>query len=141
MNNKTLAIVLVAVAAFALLRVISQWRGMSRGRRRGIDWDEHFIQQLRKAGVDTFAQHPVDFFFTLPGRQACEQLGLQLRQEGFQIEMREAPEAGGFSLSARRNMRLVVAEMQILTARFNELAQRHGGQYDNWAVAKEQGVP
>ena len=141
MNNKTLAIVLVAVAAFAMLRVISQWRGMSRGRRRGIDWDEHFIQQLRKAGVDTFAQHPVEFFFTLPSRQACDQLAVQLRQEGFHTGIRESTEAGGFILNARRNMRLVVAEMQALTTRFNELAQRSGGKYDNWAVAKEQGVP
>jgi hypothetical protein len=30
---------------------------------------------------------------------------------------------------------LLVPEMQALTARFNELAAKHGGKYDSWAVA------
>jgi hypothetical protein len=34
-------------------------------------------------------------------------------------------------------MRLVVADMQAMTARFNELAAQHGGKYDNWAVASK----
>jgi hypothetical protein len=32
-------------------------------------------------------------------------------------------------------MRLVVEDMQALTARFRALAEEHGGKYDNWAVA------
>ena len=134
MDAKTLAIALVAVAAFSLLRVIGQWRGMSRNQRR-IDWDEHFIVGLRKAGVDTFAEHTVDFFFTLPTRAAAEQLAFTLRPEGFQLDIKEDPEGGTFSLHAQRNTRLVIAEMQELTARFSALAAQHGGKYDNWAVA------
>jgi hypothetical protein len=134
MEGKTLAIVLVAVAAFSLLRVIGQWRGMSRQQRR-IDWDEHFIQGLRKAGVDTFAEHTVDFFFTLPTRAAAEQLAFTLRPEGFQLDIKEDAEGGTFSLHAQRNTRLVITEMQELTARFSALATQHGGKYDNWAVA------
>ncbi len=134
MDSKTLAIALVAVAAFSLLRVIGQWRGMSRKQRR-IDWDEHFIVGLRKAGVDTFAEHTVDFFFTLPTRVAAEQLAFALRPEGFQLDIKEDPEGGTFSLHAQRNTRLVVAEMQALTARFSALAAQYGGKYDNWAVA------
>jgi hypothetical protein len=134
MEGKTLAIVLVAVAAFSLLRVIGQWRGMSRQQRR-IDWDEHFIQGLRKAGVDTFAEHTVDFFFTLPTRAAAEQLAFTLRPEGFQLDIKEDAEGGTFSLHAQRNTRLVITEMQELTARFSALAAQHGGKYDNWAVA------
>jgi hypothetical protein len=134
MDGKTLTIALVAVAAFSLLRVIGQWRGMSRQQRR-IDWDEHFIVGLRKAGVDTFAEHTVDFFFTLPTRAAAEQLAFTLRPEGFQLDIKEDAEGGTFSLHAQRNTRLVVAEMQELTARFSALAVQHGGKYDNWAVA------
>ncbi len=33
MDAKYMAIGLVAVAAFSLLRIVSQWRGMSRKRR------------------------------------------------------------------------------------------------------------
>jgi hypothetical protein len=134
MNGKAWVLVLVAVAAFSLLRVISQWRGLSR-KRRNIDWDEHFIQGLRKAGVNTFEEHTVDFFFTLPTRTAAEQLALLLRPEGYQLDIREDPEASLVSLHGQRNMRLVVADMQAMTARFNELAAQHGGKYDHWAVA------
>jgi Regulator of ribonuclease activity B len=134
MNGKVLALVLVAVAVFSLLRVVSQWRGLSR-QRRVIDWDEHFIQGLRKAGVNAFVEHPVDFFFTMPTRVAAEQLAFALRPEGFQLDIRQNEESGEFSLHAQRDMRLVVAEMQALTARFTALAAQYGGKYDNWAVA------
>ncbi len=134
MDSRTIALLLVAVAAFSLLRIISQWRGMSR-RRRGIDWDEHFIQQLRKAGVSAFEDHAVEFFFTVPGRTACEQLAAVLRADGYSIDIRQNPGSGDFSLDAQRSMRLAVPEMQALRVRFAELAARYGATYDNWAVA------
>ena len=134
MNNTIWTLLLVGVAAFSLLRIISQWRGLSRKKRR-IDWDEHFIQGLRKAGVNTFEELAVDFFFTLPTRSAAEQLAFALRPEGFQLDIREDSEGGTYSLHAQRNTRLVVEDMQALTARFTELATQHGGKYDNWAVA------
>jgi hypothetical protein len=134
MNGKTMALFLVAVAAFSLLRVISQWRRMSHKNRK-IDWDEHFIQGLRKAGINTFEEHTVDFFFTLPTRAAAEQLAFALRPEGYQLDIKEDLEGGTYSLHAQRNTRLIVADMQALTARFTELALKHGGKYDNWAVA------
>lgn len=134
MDNKTIALILVAVAVVSLLRIISQLRGLSR-KSRHIDWDEHFIQGLRKTGVNTFEEHTVDFFFTLPSRDAAEQLASVLRKEGYRVDVREDGESGQFSLHGSRNMRLIVSEMQSLTARFNELAAQHGGKYDNWAVA------
>jgi hypothetical protein len=134
MDGKTVALLLVAVAVFSVLRIVSQWRKLSR-KRRMVDWDEHFIQGLRKAGVNTFEEHAVDFFFTLPTRAAAEQLAFVLRPEGFQLDIREDAEGGTFSLHAQRTLRLVVTEMQALTARFSALAVQHGGKYDNWAVA------
>jgi hypothetical protein len=134
MSGKVWVLVLLAVAAFALLRVISQWRGLSR-RRRVIDWDEHFIQGLRKAGVNPFEEHAVDFFFTMPTRAAAEQLAFALRPEGYQLDIRQAEQSSEYSLHAQRNMRLLIPEMQALTARFTALAAQFGGKYDNWAVA------
>jgi hypothetical protein len=135
MDSKTVALILVAVAAFSLLRIVSQWRGVSR-KSRVIDWDEQFIQQLRKAGVNTFEDQVVDFFFTLPSRAACEQLAFQLRPDGYTVDIRAAVETDMFSLHAQRSMRLAVPDMQALTARFTKLAEEHGGKYDNWAVAR-----
>jgi hypothetical protein len=132
-DTKYIVIGLVAVAAFSLMRVVSQWRGLGRPKRV-IDWDEHFIQTLRKAGVNTFDEHVVDFFFTMPSRAAAEKLAFTLRPEGYQLDIRDA-EGGEASLHAQRRLRLVVADMQQLTRRFQGLAAEHGGKYDNWAVA------
>jgi hypothetical protein len=135
MDGKVIALILVAVALFSVVRVVSQWRGLTRKRRK-IDWDEHFIQGLRKAGVNTFEEHTVDFFFTLPTRAAAEQLASLLRPDGYQMDIREDPESGLVSLHGQRNMHLRVEEMQALTSRFNQLAVQYGGKYDNWAVAR-----
>ena len=135
MDSKTMALIVAGVGAFALFRIISQWRGAARKRGR-LDWDEQFIQQLRKAGVNTFEDQLVDFFFTMPTRAACEQLAFQLRPDGYTLDIREATESSGFSLHAQRRMRLIVPDMQAVTARFNQLAAQHGGTYDNWAVAR-----
>jgi hypothetical protein len=133
-DNRTIIIILVGVAAFSLLRIVSQWRGFS-AKRKAIDWDEHFIHGLRKAGVNTFVDHVVDFFFTLPTRDASDRLAEALRAEGYEVDVIEARETSGqFSLHASRRMRLIVPDMQQLTARFNQLAEAHGGQYDHWAV-------
>jgi hypothetical protein len=135
MEGRTIALLLAGVAAFALFRVISQWRGVAR-KRGPVDWDEQFIQQLRKAGVNTFEEQLVDFFFTLPSRAACEQVASALQPDGYSCDIRE--EAGSFSLHATRSVRLVVTEMQARTGQFNGLAAQHGGTYDNWAVARKK---
>lgn len=136
MQGSTIAWLLVAVALFSAIRIVSQFRGLSR-KRKAVDWDEQFIQQLRKAGVNTFEEQPVDFFFTLPTRAACEQLAFVLRPDGYALDIKEDAETGILSLHAQRSMRLVIPEMQALTARFNQLAEQHGGKYDNWAVARK----
>lgn len=136
MQGTTIAWLLVGVALFSALRIVSQFRGLSR-KRKTVDWDEQFIQQLRKAGLNTFEEQQVDFFFTLPSQQAAEQVGAALRPDGFQVDIKQDAETGQFSLHAQRGMRLVIPEMQALTARFNQLAAGHGGKYDNWAVARK----
>lgn len=138
LTNKTVAVIMVAVGAFLLYRIFSQWRSFSF-RRKPIDWDAHFIQGLRKAGVDTFVEHTVDFFFTVPVRTDAEKLGEVLRGEGYAVDIREARETSGqFSVHASRRMRLIVPDMQQLTAHLNQLASQHGAQYDNWAVVTKQ---
>jgi hypothetical protein len=136
MQGTTIAWLLVAVALFSAIRIVSQFRGMSRKRKK-VDWDEQFIQSLRKAGVNTFEEQLVDFFFTLPTRAACEQLAFVLRPDGYALDIKEDAETGAFSLHAQRSMRLSIPEMQGLTARFTKLAEEHGGKYDNWAVARK----
>lgn len=133
MDSKTIAIGLVVVAVFSLLRIFSQWRRMSR-KRRAIDWDEHFIQQLRKAGVGAFEEHAVDFFFTVPANARLDPLVATLRREGYEVDTRQDAASGDYSVDAQRSMRLAVPEVQALRVHFTELAAQHGATYDNWAV-------
>lgn len=137
MDSKYIAVGLVAVAAFSLMRIVSQWRGMSRRRRGPTDWDEHFIQQLRKAGVSAFEEHNVDFFFTVPDGARREPLAAVLRKEGYEVDITQDAESKHYSVHAQRQMRLVVPEMQAIRAQFTALAAEHGASYDNWAVARK----
>lgn len=133
MSSTWWMVLLVVVAILSLARVVSQWRRYAR--RQVADWDEQFIMQLRRAGVSAFSDQQVDFFFTLPDEAGCDSLCAMLATEGFVATGRTAVEGGGYSLGLRKTMRLIVPEMQALTARFNQLAQARGGSYDSWAVA------
>jgi Regulator of ribonuclease activity B len=129
-------IALMAMGAFALFRVVSQVR---RARNAPVDdWDARFISQLRKAGVAPFDAHEVDFFFGLPDEATSTSLAATLQTDGFATDAKADAEGGGWSMHARKTMRLVVPEMQALTARFRQLAEEHGGKYDGWAVAKSK---
>jgi hypothetical protein len=129
-------VALIAVAALSLLRIASQLRRVTR-KTAGDDWDSRFIAQLRKAGIAPFDSQSVDFFFALPTAAACKAIAETVEPEGFTTDSREEPE-GGFSLHANREMRLIVPDMQAITARFRALAEQHGGSYDGWAVANKK---
>lgn len=134
MDTKWLAILLVGVAFLSLMRIISQWRRFAR--KPAGDWDEQFIAQLRKAGVNSFSDQVVDFFFTLPDAKVSRDLHRVLVAEGFELVTLAEVEGGGYSLNLQKTMRLIVPEMQALTVRLRELAEERGGTYDNWAVAR-----
>lgn len=137
MDTKWLAILLIGVAFLSLMRIISQWRQFAR--KPAGDWDEQFIAQLRKAGVNAFSDQVVDFFFTLPDAATSAELRSVLEQEGFSPVSEAEVEGGTWSLNLQKTMRLNVPEMQALTAHLRELAEQRGGTYDNWAVARPRG--
>jgi hypothetical protein len=134
---KWMMIVLVGVAALSLLRIIMQIRKATTPVDN--DWDSRFIGQLRKAGITPFEEYPVDFFFTLPTTAACDEVQALLEPEGYGCDSKPEIEGGtGFSLHAQKATRLIVPDMQALTARFRALAEEKGGSYDGWAVAKKR---
>jgi Regulator of ribonuclease activity B len=133
-NTQWVLVVLILVAAVSLFRIISQWRTFAR--RPAADWDEQFILQLRKAGVNAFEDQVIEFFFTLPTAQACEELRFVLAPDGFAVTSQTATESG-VSVQLQRTMRLIVPDMQALTARLKQLAMDRGGTYDNWALGRQ----
>ena len=127
--------------AFAIIGgVIAAWRiwqNLQKLKQRKNDsWDARLIDQLRKRGSDPFKPHDVDFFLAFPTREAAEQLGVQLRGEGFDADVHESPESGEyrFSLHAHKSMQLTVPDMQALSRRLTDEATARGGRYDGWSA-------
>ncbi len=125
-------LLLVVVALLAATRIyvgIRRARGSSHE-----DWDERLVQNLRSAGGNAFTPYEVDFFFNLPDEAACQVIRGMLEPEGFAIDMRRmtGEAASGYSLHARKAIRVSVTEMQEHSKRFRALAEQHGGHYDGW---------
>jgi hypothetical protein len=128
-------ILLVLGASVAVIRIVGALR---RQRLEKVDdWDEQQVKEFRARGGDAFAAYAVDFFFFLPDEAGCAAVRAPLEAEGFHIDQRPmgAERGGGFSLHARRSMRISVPDMQGYSRRFRTLAAQHGGQYDGWATS------
>ncbi len=125
-------LLLVLGALLALARIaIALRRARGQGQQ---DWDARLVQNLRSAGGNAFTPYEVDFFFNLPDEAACAALRATLEAEGFAIDARVATgeAASGFSLHARKQLRVSVSEMQEHSRRFRLLAEQLGGHYDGW---------
>jgi hypothetical protein len=98
------------------------------------DWDARLVQNLRAAGGNAFTPYEVDFFFNLPDEAACAALRGVLEPEGFAIDSRimGGEAASGYSLHARKPVRVSITQMQEYSQRFRALAEQHGGHYDGW---------
>jgi hypothetical protein len=125
-----LVLILAAlVAASRVVIAIRKTRSLARD-----DWDARLVKNLRASGGNAFTPYEVDFFFNLPDEAACAALTNVLQAEGFAIDARIASgeAATGYSLHARKNIRVSVTEMQEYSERFRKLAALHGGFYDGW---------
>jgi hypothetical protein len=123
------------LAAAALLAAVRIYVGIRRSRvSTHDDWDERLVQNLRAAGGNAFTPYDIDFFFNLPDEASCATLRAVLEPEGFAIDTRVmgGEGASGFSLHARKPVRVSVTEMQDYSKRFRVLAEQHGGHYDGW---------
>jgi hypothetical protein len=125
--------ILIAAAALAIARVIMTIN-KARKQARHDDWDSQLVKNLRAAGGNAFTPYEVDFFFTLPDEASCGSLRGTLEPEGFEVESRVATgeAASGYSVHARKHLRVTVSEMQEYSQRFRALAEQHGGFYDGW---------
>jgi len=113
------------------------WQNLQKLRQRQNDsWDARLIDQLRKRGSDPFKPHDVDFFLAFPSPDAAMQVENQLRAEGFDAEVRDAPDNGElrYVLHAHKSMKLTVPDMQELSRRLTDAATTRGGRYDGWSA-------
>ena len=125
---------LVLGASIAIARIVGAVR--KARAQTADDWDERLVKNLRSAGGNSFTPYEVDFFFNLPDEAMCAALRSTLEPEGFAIDTRimGGEAASGYSLHARKHLRVSVAEMQDFSKRFRALAEQYGGHYDGWAT-------
>ena len=133
LDSRWIVGLLIVAAVVAVARV---YQVIKRARdQRANDWDARLVQDLRAAGANAFTPYEVDFFFSLPDQSGCDSLSKTLEPEGFAINARAmSDETGGYSLNARKKLRVSVSEMQDYSKRFRLLAEQFGGQYDGWTT-------
>src|SRR6202050_5556667 len=123
---------LILGASIAIARIVGAVR---KARAQSVDdWDERLVKNLRSAGGNSFTPYEVDFFFNLPDEAAVASLRSVLVPEVFAIDTRvmSGEGASGYSLHARKHLRISVTEMQDYSQRFRALARQYNGYYDGW---------
>jgi Regulator of ribonuclease activity B len=134
LDSPWVLVLLIAAALIAIVRVYQIVRRVREQSRE--DWDARMVRDLRTAGANAFTAYEVDFFFSVPDEAACGSLRSALESEGFALDTR-AMSSGteGYSLHARKHLRVSVTEMQEHSKRFRQLAEQFGAQYDGWTTS------
>jgi hypothetical protein len=101
------------------------------------DPDQQVLEQLRAAGSDLSKPHEMEFYLYFPSEQAAEQAGLKLETEGFDGEVRSAPDRNAWLCLVYRQMVPERAKLAALRKRFNMLTRELGGEYDGWETKIE----
>jgi Regulator of ribonuclease activity B len=127
----------VVVLAVALLLIAARvyFKLRAAARNRVASWDAQLIERLRARGYVPFNDYPVDFFLALPDEAACQNVRARLEPE-FSVDIKPMQEEAEFPLSlhATKTMRLILPDMQALSARMTALAAEFQGRYDGWAA-------
>jgi hypothetical protein len=128
-------VVAFVVACFIIVaRVYFKIRKIQGSKQES--WDARIIGQLRSKGYAPFNEYKVDFFLALPDEASCQAVRGRLEPDGFSVDSKAMVEKTdlSFSLHASKSMRLIVPDMQDLSARMTALAAEFNGRYDGWAA-------
>jgi len=135
MSTQWIYVVLIVAALVAIGRIVTS---ILKARKQSAhdDWDSQLVKSLRAAGGNSFTPYEVDFFFTVPDESACGSLRGALEPQGFAVDahLSKGEAASGYSVHARKHVRVTVTEMQEYSQRFRQLAQQYGGYYDGWVT-------
>ncbi len=124
----------VVAAAIIVARIFFKIKNIRSTKQES--WDAKIIEQLRSKGYAPFNEYKVDFFLALPDEGACQEVRSRLESDGFSVDAKPMTEKTdlAYSLHASKSMRLIVPEMQALSARLDALAEEFGGRYDGWTA-------
>lgn len=127
----------IAVLVVALLLIVVRvyFKLRAAQRERVASWDAQLIERLRSRGYLPFNDYSVDFFLALPDQAATQAVRARLEPE-FSVDIKPMQDEADFpfSLHASKSMRLILPDMQALSARMTALATEFRGRYDGWAA-------
>jgi hypothetical protein len=130
-----MSFVAALVVALILIVVRVYFKLGAAQRARVASWDAQLIERLRSRGYVPFNDYPVDFFLALPDQAATQAVRARLEPE-FSVDIKPMQDEAEFpfSLHATKSMRLILPDMQALSARMTALAAEFRGRYDGWAA-------
>ncbi len=116
-----------------VLSVVVLWHLTRRPART--DSDAQIIDRLEKTGSDLTRAHAIEFLFYFPSGASADAASTRLRADGYDVSLQEIATGARWVLVATRSMVPLLPELQALRSKFDELAGREGGLYDNWKLA------
>lgn len=102
------------------------------------DDDRVVLQQLREAGSDLSKPHQIEFYLYFPTEEAAGKAAEKLEAEGFDGEMRRAPDLTRWMCLVYQQMVPELSKIAALKRRLAKLAQEFGGDYDGWETNIEK---
>ena len=103
-------------------------------RNKKQDLDASVLFQLRKAGSDLSKQHAVEFFLYFPTQAIAEQAAGQIRDGGFQVQVRPGSTGKDWLCFATKEMLPELPALQKIRIEFESLSKSLGGEYDGWGT-------
>jgi regulator of RNase E activity RraB len=98
------------------------------------DLDQLVLVQLRNSGSNLSKPHKIEFFLYFPTHSVAERARLDIRDAGFEVEVRKAAQGDSWLCFTTKTMIPALAELHRIRQNFMTLASSMNGEYDGWGT-------
>jgi hypothetical protein len=95
--------------------------------------------QLTKMGVDKQKPREAIFYVYAKDEKTAKAIAAELRTDGWKTDVHLLPEFNQWSCTATKTMPVDERTIAVAVAKFEELAAKHGCEYDGWECAMLEG--
>jgi len=100
------------------------------------EWDLEVLENLEEHGADLSEPREVRVNLCFPTEEQVEAAGEELTEAGYEVVAFEAAgEEEPIALRATRELRIDRDNVAGFRSHFEDLAERHGGEFDGWEAA------
>jgi len=98
------------------------------------DLDQLVLVQLRKSGSSLSRPHNIEFFLYFPTQSVAEKAGVNIRDAGFEVEVKRAAQGESWLCFATKTMIPALSDLHRIRRNFMVLAVSMNGEYDGWGT-------